>query len=47
MEYIVRVIKTNFDDVEEEVGELEFSSDDEEISFARAVKIALYGATDD
>ena len=46
MEYIVRVIKTNFADIEEEVGELEFEDEDEDLSYAKALKIALAGATD-
>jgi len=47
MEYIVRVIKTNFLDVEEEVGELEFEDEDDDLSYAEAVKKALHGATDE
>ena len=47
VEYIVRVIKTNFEDVEEEVGELEFTDEDEDLSYAQAVKRALHGATDE
>lgn len=47
MEYIVRVIKTNFADVEEEIGELEFEDEDENLSYAQAVKRALHGATDE
>lgn len=47
MEYIVRVIKTNFADIEEEVGELEFDDEDENLPYYKALKIALAGATDD
>ena len=47
MEYIVRVIKTNFLDVEEEIGELEFDDEDEDLSYYQALRIALQGATDD
>ena len=47
VEYIVRVIKTNFADVEEEIGELEFEDEDENLSYAQAVKRAFHGATDE
>ena len=47
MEYIVSVVKTNFADVEEEIGELEFEDEDENLSYAQAVKRAFYGATDE
>lgn len=47
MEYIVSVVKTNFADVEEEIGELEFEDEDENLSYAQAVKRAFYGAADE
>lgn len=47
MTYVVQVVMTNHADFEEVVGEIEFDSEDAQIAFAKALEIALNGATDE